>query len=50
MEHIKLFKCEIQRTHSFAFRQIGLYGKEEIKPQIHFLNTKTLRHKVTNRK
>ena len=41
MEHIKLIK---QRTHSFAFRQIGLYDKEKIKP--HRYNNKIEKSKL----
>jgi hypothetical protein len=32
MEHIKLFKFEIQRTHSLPFGKLVCMEKEEIKP------------------
>jgi hypothetical protein len=33
MEHIKLFKFEIQRTHSLPIGKLVCMAKEDIKPQ-----------------
>jgi hypothetical protein len=64
MEHIKLFSFGKLRTHSFAFRQIGLHDKVKSKPHRynswrkrlpmrrlikHFMNTKTRSHEVAKK-